>query len=255
MKVLITNGSNPVTWYFGRQGELLPVTHIQDRHYFVPDQHELGPTGVHFSDGELLYTVQECNELKQANLMHVEDNRTLMNQVERLRFDLKAANHGLQRKHTKVLESYAKMVGLKDELDAAKNLNKDSLAIIERGVDEHKPVTLPKVIYDALKYYDSINIPFTKYGVMNCIMNEPCSLAKDARMEMFRLGIDDLVFEALINGYTCEVDEVTGDDIQEDLNEIYDQWVKSPGKFNGNDDRNALTKSMAERIKAAYSKH
>lgn len=83
MKVLITDGSNSITWYHGMEGKVFPVAYISNAHYFLPDQLDpdgdsYGPTGVHFPDGELLYTESEYNHINQELLQRREEVKQLM---------------------------------------------------------------------------------------------------------------------------------------------------------------------------------
>lgn len=63
-KVLITNGTNPWTWYYSKMGQLFDVADIRNSHYFVRGINNDGPAGVHIRDGELLYTEAEYNEIR-----------------------------------------------------------------------------------------------------------------------------------------------------------------------------------------------
>lgn len=86
MKVLITNGSKPDTWYYGKQGQVFEVTEVTDFSYRVPDQGDYGVYGVMKNDGELLYTEAEYNDLENHYMKEIdnlrEEKAILLQQIE-----------------------------------------------------------------------------------------------------------------------------------------------------------------------------
>lgn len=85
MKVLITNGSDPQTWYFEQQGSLLDVIRVIDTHYYVPDVIGTWGRAVRKEDGVLLYTATEYMQLQQKCEILKHDNDALFRDYRNLK--------------------------------------------------------------------------------------------------------------------------------------------------------------------------
>lgn len=189
------------------EGKLLPVTHIKDHHYFVPDGSapdgcKYGPIGVHFPDGELLYTREEYDEIKQELLQKREevaelmaykkllDETTLAQAME----SLESANRAIRR--------------LQNMYDKVKEEKMVLVQQIEQEVD--RQVQLPQKVTQALKSAQTaFNIPVIVEAIWD--RSDGYGLADVHAWVYYSDQSHSGVIErkkkilgALINGYTVE---------------------------------------------------
>lgn len=244
MKVLITNGSNKATWYYGRQGELHPVLYIKDAHYFVSDWDNDGPAGVHIPDGELLYTEVEYNEINQERLMRREELRKLM-----------FVNESLGQANHRYCQTYRAMtkerVGLLRELKEARADEKLAVANADRMTDEiielkkhidKKLVDLPRDVAKAIDYFKENEFNFEAIYNMS-FRNTDGTMAQALYTWVNGDGSHSELMTALVNGYTIE--QTKEDHINKGLKQLVETWIKEDTL--GSDSSDA--EQLATRIK------
>ncbi|QGQ97021.1 hypothetical protein EHS13_20095 [Paenibacillus psychroresistens] len=182
-----------------------------------------------FELDELPINQEEFTQLQQENLQKREEVRILMGHRSELHGKVVRLESRVKRLDERNIDKHLKVTKLNEELSkawTAYNAEHEARILLEATLEaailDHQPVPLPQVIIDALVYYDKPDSSLTKWGILECILKEPCDLAKNARMEMFRLDIDDLVFKALVVGYIVEqpvIDPVT------ELAGMLNNWV------------------------------
>lgn len=242
MKVLITNGSNKATWYYGRQGELHPVLYTKDAHYFVSDWDNDGPAGVHIPDGELLYTEVEYNKINQERLMRREELRKLMFVNE----SLNQANHSYCQTYRAMTKE---RVGLLRELKEARADEKLAVANADRMTDEiielkkhidKKLVDLPRDVAD--KVQNLFNNGYTPFQIISYIRKSPC-YDIDRKFVSWADKHQKPFMRALADGYTIE--QTKEDRINKGLKQLVETWIKEDTL--GSDSSDA--EQLATRIK------
>lgn len=157
MKVLITNGSNPCTWYYGMTGKILPVSKLGRGHYEVPDNVVpkedvfLPPYGVHVSDGELFYTEDEYDQINQELLQKQKEVKELVKLSNVLRGQAEE-----DQKDTKLAVANADR--LTDEITTLKEKREYDDNRIEQLVKEN--IRLEKAMAKMIEGKELVELPF-----------------------------------------------------------------------------------------------
>lgn len=262
MKVYVKDGSNPITWYHGMAGRMFTVAYIKDGHYFKPDEEDpeggsFGPSGVHCPDGELLYTTAEYTELKQARLMHQQDNKAYLleqechlNRIEVLEEGNKGLCNDLKR-------AYEEIYKQKRACEAEREARLLAEARLEIAESDHQPVVLPKEVAEALDtcklVMSGIQIVSNLDVIGHLFRDYPVTvidaLWKIKHFAQQVIGGGQDLMSALVNGYTVDSPEDAAiSEVADMLNKWTDEDYVNKGSI-GEENRE-FAKEIIERVKA-----
>lgn len=215
MKVLITNDSNPSTWYHGKLGEVFTVTQIKNSHFFVSGVDNDGSAGIYSLDGEALYTEVEYRQLEVINV-------NLRNE----RSSLQKAYNALSREWMLMGEQHDK--ALADIAEHGRTIAKLQQGLVEER--EGNTVTLPRKVAEAIALCHSSGMShikiITNMGVIGQLFRDYQRPVLDALITINEFAQsfagESLLFDALADGYT--IIEVPEETLNEGIKRICDEF-------------------------------
>ncbi|MEK3873682.1 MULTISPECIES: hypothetical protein [unclassified Paenibacillus] len=215
-KVLIANGSDEETWYFGQQGSVFEVDDISSSTYLIKGNHL---KGVRVEDGELLYTEAEYNGIQKK----------LDQAIEHKRFAESVANqkinecNKLRRQHDKAIDDLAKhakeLAGLKEE-------KRILLETIEKAAGEQPLMELPREVVDALQSFfdDGYDIDHIVKCLLRISPGDGFPRLESIREYAVAHGYEFIC--ALAYGYTAE--KTPEERLSNEIEEIILDWHEAP---------------------------
>lgn len=216
MKVLITDGSNPVTWYHDMEGRLFDVAYIKDNHIFVKGVDNDGPAGVHMPDGEILYTEAEYNDLaKKLKQAEADEKRAVAN-ADRLT----DVNNRLRRRCKDLYEEKAML-----------------LQQIEQEVDRQQLVSIPRRVAEAIENLYKLAALSERVDIEYIIEGRVKQDFNGAYDALNHVDVE-LLARALVNGY--EIEDALEEQIYQTCKSWYEKAVEGA--------RDDVARSLAKRI-------
>lgn len=199
----------------------------------------------------------ELDKVKKSELMHRENEQVLMNQRSglyeknlKMDLDIKAAHLGIRNKHAELLKSYQEVSKLKTAYEAEKEARVLLEATLERAL-LNQQVVLPKEVAEELQHLR--NEGETDYRIISDIKWRLDHYASNSISPMTKWADqhNSPFLRALADGYTVKLELP----IAHELADMIQEWNNEPTFDDEDAACLALATRIAERTKEFYSKN